>query len=96
MAANPSIPYPELQIEKETTSSETIFRCEGKITSSTSPLLQSTVQIAIPEKKSIVLDLSNVAYMDRSGLGTLVALWTSAKRAACELQFVSLCHKISR
>jgi anti-sigma B factor antagonist len=94
MAANPSLPTPDLQIDTETTPAETIFRCTGRITSSTSHLLQGEVRKAISGKKNVVLDLSSVTYMDSSGLGSLVSLWTSAKKAGCEMQLISLSQRV--
>lgn len=94
MAANPLIPVPELQLELEVTATETIFRCSGRITSATSSLLKDTVRKVIPEKKTIALDLSNVAYMDSSGLGVLVGLWASAQKAGCELKLISLSQRV--
>jgi len=94
MVANPIVPTPELQLDTEKTETETIFHCAGRITSSTSSLLQSTIQTVIPEKKTIVLDLSKVTYMDSSGLGALVRVWVSAKREGCELKLVSLGQRV--
>jgi anti-sigma B factor antagonist len=94
MAANPVIPTPELQFETETTPQETIFHFTGKIVSSTTSTLRDAVRNVIPEKKPIVLDLSNVSYIDSAGLGTLVAVWVSAKREGCDLKLVSLSERI--
>ena len=94
MAANRYVPTPELQVDTEETATETIFRWTGRITSSTSPLMQSTVRKVIPEKKTIVLDLSKVSYMDSSGLGALVGLWVSAQKAGCELKLISLSQRV--
>ena len=94
MAANQFIPTPELQLDAERTPTETVFRCSGRITSSTSALLQSTVRKVIPETKTIVLDLSNVTYMDSSGLGALVGIWVSARKDGCELKLISLSQRV--
>jgi anti-anti-sigma factor len=94
MAANEFVPAPEWHFETEKTATEIIFRCSGRITSSTSALLQSTVREVIPEKKTIVLDLSNVAYVDSSGLGALVSLWVSSQKSGCELKLVSLNQRV--
>jgi anti-sigma B factor antagonist len=94
MAANPVPPTPELHLDKEQTTSETIFHCSGKITSSTSHLLQSTVRSTISKGSTIVLDLSNVTYVDSSGLGSLVSLWVTSKRDGWELKFISLSDRV--
>lgn len=93
MAANPVVP-PELQLETEQTETETIFRCTGKVISSTSSLLRENVRRALAERKNVVLDLSNVKYMDSSGLGALVSVWASAKRAGREIKLISLSQRV--
>lgn len=94
MVANPVAPTSELQLNLEKTPNETIFHCSGRITSSTSSQLTSAVRELIPEKKPIILDLSKVTFMDSSGLGAVVAVWVSAKRAGSELKLVSLGQRV--
>jgi anti-sigma B factor antagonist len=94
MAANPIGPAPELQLYTETTATETVLRFSGKIISSTVAQLKNGVRDAIRTKKAIVLDLSNVAYMDSSGLGAIVSLWVSSKRDGWELKFASLSQRV--
>jgi anti-anti-sigma factor len=67
MAAN-AVPAPELNLETVRTPEEITVRCTGRITSGTSALLQTTVRSLMPETKSVVLDLTDVSYMDSSGL----------------------------
>jgi anti-anti-sigma factor len=84
----------ELKLETHQTPEETTIVCSGKITTDTSPLLQSVVQPLIPQTKRILLDLTNVEYMDSSGMGTLVKLWISTKRSDCELKVINLNERI--
>jgi anti-sigma B factor antagonist len=89
MAANP-IPISELSLETVRSPEETIVHCTGKINAGTTALLQTTVRNLIPETKTVVLDLTDVSYMDSSGLGAIVGLYLSAKRQHCQLKLVNL------
>ncbi len=93
MAANPTSGS-ELTIETTKNADETVARCAGRITSTTSGQLQSTVRDLMPGTKSLVLDLSDVAYMDSSGLGAIVGLYISAKRQGCALKLVNLNQRL--
>jgi anti-anti-sigma factor len=89
MAAQP-IPPPELNLETEKTPGQNLVRCSGRVTSTTSGTLQNAVRSLIPEGKPIVLDLTNVSYLDSSGLGALVSLYVSAKRQKCPIKLVNI------
>jgi anti-sigma B factor antagonist len=93
MAAIP-IPVPELNLEVVKGPDEVIVRCTGRITSTSSPTLQTTVRGLIPEAKVIVLDLTDVSFLDSSGLGTLVGLLLSAKRQSCQLKLINLNQRL--
>jgi len=93
MTAN-STPIAELELTTEKTAAETIVRCTGRITSATSELLVSTVRGLMRETKVIVLDLTDVSYMDSSGLGTLVSLYLSAKKAKCKFRLINLNQRL--
>jgi anti-sigma B factor antagonist len=94
MAANPVVPTPELQVETETSPTETILHFTGKIVSSTSAQFREAVKNLIPEKKTVILELSGVSYVDSSGLGTLVGIWVSARHGECELKLVGVSDRI--
>ena len=49
----------------------------------------------MPEFKRIVLDLSDIAYMDSMGLGTLVRLVVSAKSAGSSVELYKLGPRVN-
>jgi len=87
-------PAQELKFETHQAPGETTVVCKGKITSNTSALLYSTVQPLIAGSKKIQLDLTDVTYVDSSGIGVLVRLWIGTKRENCELKVVNLNERI--
>ncbi len=89
MAANPAVPTTELRINTEKKADETIAYASGRITSTTSDLLQRTIRGLIPGTKRIVLDLAEVNYIDSSGLGALVSVYLAASRAECVLELAN-------
>ncbi len=93
MAANPTT-ISDLNLEVITGPEETIVRCTGRIISSTTASLQATVRSLIPKNNTIVLDLSDVSYLDSSGLGAIVGLYLSAKRQHCALKLIHLNQRL--
>ncbi len=68
----------------------TTVKCHGRIVSDTAGELKELVKPMIPKCRRIVLDLSDVPFVDSSGLGTLVGLKVSAASAAyCTLEFIN-------
>ena len=87
----PDKPAPRyLTLEIEHKDSMAIVRCHGQLVSGTTDILYSKVRPMIPDTKRIVLDLSEVTWMDSMGLGALVGLYTSAKAAGCEMQLLKI------
>ena len=93
MATNP-VPISELSLATERTPTETIVRCAGRLTSETSHSLKTTVKSLLSDSKTVVLDLTNVSYMDSSGLGTIVGLYVSAKAAKSRLKLINLNQRL--
>ncbi len=90
MATNPVVRKPVLHIETENTPTESIVRCSGRFVSETSETLKSAVKPLFAGKKTVVLDLTSVEYMDSSGLGTVVGLYVSAKANGSGLKLINL------
>jgi anti-anti-sigma factor len=89
MAANPVGRTPELKLETEKKNSETIVRATGRITPASSDPLENALRGLIAEGKPIVLDLTNVDFVDSAGLGALVSVYMHARRAKCRLEFAN-------
>jgi anti-anti-sigma factor len=56
----------------------TTIHCHGRLVSQTAGQLKELVKPLIPEGGRIVLDFSDLVYLDSSGLGALVGLKVSA------------------
>jgi anti-anti-sigma factor len=73
----------------------TTILCHGKVVSETSGQVKEVVKPLIPLGGHIVLDLTDVSYLDSSGLGTLVGLKVSAlKEGYCKLELVNLSPRV--
>jgi anti-sigma B factor antagonist len=94
MAANPVAPNSELQLTTEKKGEQAVVHGSGRITATTSGLLQSTIRGLIPGSKRIVLDLEEVNYIDSSGIGALVSVHMTASRAQCDLELTNLQRRI--
>lgn len=78
-----------LQMHTYTWEDAAVVQCAGRLTAETSDALKSQVKHLILNAPRIILDLNGVARMDSSGLGALVGLYTSAKKAGCNLQLIN-------
>ncbi len=94
MAANPIVPIPSLTFDVQKSGDTVTARCHGKVVTDTTKILQDEVRGLIAQFNIIVLDLTDVSYMDSSGLGALVGLYVSAKRAGKQLRLVNLSDRI--
>ena len=83
------MPAPQLNLETEKKGSETIVRATGRITLETAPTLENNLRDLMRESKFIVLDLTNVDYVDSAGLGALVSVYMHAKRTECALKIAN-------
>lgn len=89
MAAKPLVPAPELKLETEKKDSETTVRATGRITPASSAKLEKTLRDLTAEGERIVLDLTNLDYVDSAGLGALVSVFLHARRTKCHLKIVN-------
>src|ERR1700735_3366753 len=94
MSSDVSIPTSSLHLHTSAWEAATLRRCRCRFTAEASPYLKTEIKALLPNKRRLILDLSELGYMDSSGLGTLVGLYISAKGAKCELQLLNLSPRI--
>ena len=71
-----------------------VVRCRGRLVAGVNDVLYIQVSQLIPGSKKIVLDLTDLSYMDSTGLGALVRLYVSAKTAGCDLSLINFGKRI--
>ena len=72
-----------------------VVKCFGRLVSNTADDLREKVKSLLPGGGRVVIDLSDVHYLDSSGLGTLVGLKASAaKQGYCILEIANLTPRI--
>lgn len=93
MATEP-IPAAPLTFEIETTDDATVIHCRGRLTAGLTELLHAQVKSRLPHAKRLVLDLTDLTYMDSMGLGAIASLYVSARTAGCRLELINLSKRI--
>ena len=73
-----------------------VVRCCGRLVTGMNNSLYIEVSQLIPDTKRIVLDLTDLTFMDSTGLGTLVRLFVSARSAGCNLELINLGKRIQQ
>ena len=74
----------------------TTLYCKGEIIAGeTSSLFRSAVVELLHQHPNVRVDLSGVHCMDRSGLETLVSLYSSARTSRSRVKFVNLMVAVS-
>ncbi len=96
----PTTPEAVFRYEVEKSEDESIGKvttiiCHGRLVSENSSQIKDLVKPLIPQGGHIILDLTDLAYLDSSGLGTLVGLKVSAaKEGYCRLELVNLSPRV--
>ena len=86
----------ELDIKERQAGDVTVLDMDGKITiGEGSVALRSAIRRLLEEgKKKILLNLSQVSYVDSSGIGEFVASFTAIGREGGQLKLLNLTQKI--
>ena len=85
----------QLKLNTRTENGITIVDCNGRIVfGEESALLRDTVKKLIGENSQIILNLAGISYIDSGGLGTLVALYTTAHNAGGSVKLANLTQRV--
>src|SRR5262250_1571944 len=86
-----------LDLEISKTDEIVVVRCRGRIVfGAEADELRRVVLGLLKECNRIVLSLGSVAYLDSSGLDTLVASFISARNRGAEIKFADLSPAVRR
>jgi len=95
MSTNPPTgALPGLEVKVHTAEGATVVRCSGRLVAGLTANLRKEVRALLPDAKLIVLDLTDLEHMDSSGLGTIVGLYVSARRASCDLRLINFNKRV--
>ena len=85
----------QLKLSTRMVDGVTVVDCAGRIVfGDESALLRDTVRKLIGENSRIVLNLADISYIDSGGLGTLVALYTTARNAGGAVKLANLTQRV--
>lgn len=73
---------------------ETVVHCSGRLTSDDSEEFKEKVRALIPAAKVLVLDFTQLEYLDSSGVGAVVMLYVRARNSSCELRLVNFNQRV--
>jgi len=90
----PGVSKSRLKLRIQATPESTLVICSGMLTTEVAAEFKQEVRALVPQTKRIVLDLNEVVFMDSSGLGAIIAVYVTAKKATCELRLINLSKKI--
>jgi anti-sigma B factor antagonist len=85
----------QLKLSTRTIDGVVILDSAGRIVfGEESAYLRDTVKRLVAEKSNLVLNLSGVDYIDSGGLGTLVALYTTARNQGASIKLANLTRNV--
>lgn len=84
-----------LKVETRQLDGVTVVSCHGRIIlGEESAGMRETLKRALTSSRQLVLDLSGVSYIDSSGLGTLVGVYSSARAAGADIKLAGLNQRL--
>jgi anti-sigma B factor antagonist len=85
----------QLKLTTRTVKDILVVNCDGRIVfGEESAELRDTVKKLLTQQNQIVVNLGGVSYIDSGGLGTLVALYTTAHNAGGAIKLSNLTQRV--
>jgi anti-sigma B factor antagonist len=84
-----------LKIEKRVVDGIAIMTCHGRVMfGEEATALRDNLKEAVKNTPRLVLNLSDVTYIDSGGLGTLVGVYSSARAAGADIKLTGLGQRL--
>jgi anti-sigma B factor antagonist len=97
MSIEPSFHYEIAESEDENKWLTTTITCHGRLISENTTQVRELVAPLIARGGHIILDFTDLDYLDSSGLGALVGLKVSAiNKGLCKLELVNLTPRVKK
>jgi anti-sigma B factor antagonist len=85
----------QLKLSSRTVDGIAVMDCDGRIIfGEESASLRDAIKSMLTTNKQIVLNLGGINYIDSGGLGTLVALYSTAQNAGGSVRLASLTQRV--
>ena len=79
-----------LTLDVERKGAMALVHCRGRLVAGVCNVLYTKIHPLIPEYKRIVLDLTELKFVDSMGMGTLVRLYVSARSGGSCIELINL------
>ncbi len=79
-----------LRLHTSTSQDAVIIRCSGRLTSEGTDILKNETKPLFTRTRCVVLDLTDLKFMDSAGLGAIVGLYVSAKTHGANLRLINM------
>jgi anti-sigma B factor antagonist len=84
-----------LKIDTRVVNGITIMSCHGRVMfGEEATALRDSLKEALTKTTRLVLNLSEVSYIDSGGLGTLVGVYSSARKAGADIKLTGLGQRL--
>jgi anti-sigma B factor antagonist len=92
MAAPSPLVYLNVEVVRQ--GDRYLVHCRGKLIAGVCGTLYQKVHGLIADRKQIVLDLSDLEWIDSMGIGTLIRIHAGCRYTGCQLQLIHMGQRV--